>query len=779
MVSRVTVPGLVGLFLMLVPIGPASGVVQVGLYDVFETQITNSKTYSNPFDYNVIGLKTSFTAPSGKSRGFFGFYDGDGAGGQTGNTWKARFMPDETGTWTFSYSWTDGTPGGSGTFEVIDTGLPGPLKIASDNPWFFMDSRGDPFHFRGYDTHVIARTANTNSFLTELPYIKQVLQTHLIDDGYNFTMWDGLINRKQINDSNVWDESWWLNTTDTKVFNIAVWMAFEELLHLTKDNHIFVVNFAGMIYQGHHYNINDFKVFLHYWVARFAPFYNYFGWSPTWEWGDIWSTADVNAIMQFVYDLDPWKHLQSAHDHSNNAFSGWLGFSMRQQQSRTVFKGNVHGGGKQGGVGSAFLNMPILGSEDIWELWGGGYGQPRNATEVRRGGWGIMMAGVLPLYSDWHPNPLPAGGGGTGEAEIRRMFDFFYTKTNYRQYQQLNNLVSASNRQICSGIAGEEYLVYDENGGAITINLWAAAGTDTFSVLWYDPSTGAEQAGGEILGGEARTLTSPYAADSVLFLTKSGSGAPDTTPPSVTSVSADGNNGEVKVGFSEKIDGISATTLANYSIAGGVTVSGASLSSDQKTVTLSSGPYTKGSSYTLTVANITDVSSPPNMMSVQTIPYTPSFGLNVTLVSPLTYVTGVLQAGDEYYTDRTYTITSLPAEYSGLTWIKTANNDKSQTSETFLSFTLSEAAFVYVLFDSRATSLPNWLSSFVNTGTSVQTSSLVHDVYKKQFSPGAVVLGGNSAAGSVGANSNYVVMVQAAGEVDTLAPGVPPDISVQ
>ena len=116
---------------------------EVGLYDVFEIEVINTKVYSNPFDYTVIELQATFTSPSGKQIPFFGFYDGDGNGGQTGNVWKLRFMPDEIGTWTYTYIWTDGTPGGSGSFDVVDTGLPGTLQIDSDNSWYLENSRGD------------------------------------------------------------------------------------------------------------------------------------------------------------------------------------------------------------------------------------------------------------------------------------------------------------------------------------------------------------------------------------------------------------------------------------------------------------------------------------------------------------------------------------------------------------------------------------------------------------------------------------------------------------
>jgi len=58
----------------------------------------------------------------------------------------------------------------------------------------------------------------------------------------------------------------------------------------------------------------DFEVFLRYFLARMAPFCNYFGWSPVWEWKDIWTQVGVNQVMQHVHEHDPWKRLLTAHD---------------------------------------------------------------------------------------------------------------------------------------------------------------------------------------------------------------------------------------------------------------------------------------------------------------------------------------------------------------------------------------------------------------------------------------------------------------------------------
>lgn len=515
-----------------VDVGP---VQDIGLYDVFEVSVENGNTYDNPFDFNEIELQATFISPSGRRIPFFGFYDGDGSGGQSGTVWKLRFMPDETGVWTYDYVWTDGTPGNFGQFNVVDTGLRGPLKVATDNSFYFMDARNQPFHWRGYDMHSFLRSTATHKITQEIDAYTAAIQSLIIDRGYNFTMWNGSM------EVSGWNESWWLDYRNNKnVFNVAVWDARETALRLAKDNGVYVSYFGGMIYQGTQYNFEDFKIFLRYWVARFGPFYNSMGWSPTWEWTDIWSADDVNRIMGYLYEINPFPTLLSTHDCSHSRFDGWLSFSMRQAQARDIFKGNSREAGKRqggcdgtGGIGAPFKDQPIIGSEDIWETASGNWGQPRNPTEVRRAAWGIMMAGVLPLYSDWHSYAPPYGGEGLGEREVRRMFDFLYQRTDYRRYRQMNDRVSAGERQIASGISGEEYLVYDENGGTIHLNISDTTTSDAFLPLWLDPASGDMIEGEVVQGGCVVSLTSPFTNDTVLLLHRDGDGAPDA--PRITS----------------------------------------------------------------------------------------------------------------------------------------------------------------------------------------------------------------------------------------------------
>lgn len=134
-------------------------------------------------------------------------------------------------------------------------------------------------------------------------------------------------------------------------------------------------------------------------------------------------------------------------------------------------------------------------------------------------------------------------------------------------------------------------------------------------------------------------------------------------------------------------------------------------------------------------------------------------------LSPSNYQFASLNIGDQFYIDRDYPLTEIPSVLSGATWIMTANADKWDETENYISFDASANADVYVIFDSRVTTVPDWLQSWNKLSEKVQADVVyggTYDVYRKQFSAGTITLGGNRAAGSVWneEGSNYVVAVK-------------------
>ena len=122
-----------------------------------------------------------------------------------------------------------------------------------------------------------------------------------------------------------------------------------------------------------------------------------------------------------------------------------------------------------------------------------------------------------------------------------------------------------------------------------------------------------------------------------------------------------------------------------------------------------------------------------------------------------------LTGGVEYYTDRSYQLTGVPSSYDNMDAIITPNDDRNRTDASgYVTFTMPYAGTVYVAFDSRATSLPNWMNGFVNTGDVLRTSLSSQPslkIYRRSYSSGAIVnFGGNKAAGFAGGTvSNYII----------------------
>ncbi|GAA4440128.1 hypothetical protein GCM10023188_37010 [Pontibacter saemangeumensis] len=145
----------------------------------------------------------------------------------------------------------------------------------------------------------------------------------------------------------------------------------------------------------------------------------------------------------------------------------------------------------------------------------------------------------------------------------------------------------------------------------------------------------------------------------------------------------------------------------------------------------------------------------------------PSTGLisNVATTSGKSYALGNLAVGVTHYTDRTYEVTSVPASLAGASMIRTANDDKRNTSSSLLSFTLGESATVYIAYDPRATALPSWLSGWqkLTDRVGVNDSKISYmDLYSKSFPAGAVSLGGSMQSPAAGAENNYFVVAKAA-----------------
>ncbi len=232
-----------------------------------------------------------------------------------------------------------------------------------------------------------------------------------------------------------------------------------------------------------------------------------------------------------------------------------------------------------------------------------------------------------------------------------------------------------------------------------------------------------------------------------------GSGSPnqepdeDAIPPTIASISTDSST-QVIVVFSEPVEELSATNALNYGINNEIMVYGASLGSDQKSVTLTTSSHTEGT-YTLTVNDIEDLASIPNVIAVgTTVSYTFLNQLHITnlnVVSGESYevIYNGLQDGALVYIDKRDVYNTVPTWLEGDTYIKTADKDKIRNIASFFTFDVNMDVTVYVAHDDRITSKPSWLASFTGTGDEIVISGNTFSIFASYYSAGTITLGNN------------------------------------
>ena len=250
--------------------------------------------------------------------------------------------------------------------------------------------------------------------------------------------------------------------------------------------------------------------------------------------------------------------------------------------------------------------------------------------------------------------------------------------------------------------------------------------------------------------------------------------AEDTQAPAIVKVELRGAE-HLTVRFSEPVDRASAEDVDNYEIVPKVRVLAAKLDTSHTAVDLTTEPHSPGVTYTLKVKNIADLASPPNVVpdgTSYTYRYVPP--LQFHLLSAGEYRAGYPRVGDPYYLDRDYVIEDVPDSLQGALWIQTAMSDKDNVDEEFLKFSVNQPVRVFVAYDSRVSTFPNWLQSeFTRTNAAIHVSgpadSLV--LWRRDYSEGEIVLGGNRAAGASGPRDMYVVLLQPNSQSGSADPG--------
>ena len=125
----------------------------------------------------------------------------------------------------------------------------------------------------------------------------------------------------------------------------------------------------------------------------------------------------------------------------------------------------------------------------------------------------------------------------------------------------------------------------------------------------------------------------------------------------------------------------------------------------------------------------------------------------------------LLEAGDRYYTDTSFTLTNIPSELSDGIWVSQANADNGNGDANFLNFDTGKSPVaVYIAYDPAGS--PPLSSSHVFTPLALSSDLTISDPLVGAFSivkaggvTGTVSIGGNKSASGAAPQQGYVVIV--------------------
>ncbi|HEX2223292.1 MAG TPA: DUF5060 domain-containing protein [Thermoanaerobaculia bacterium] len=469
-------------------------------YGTAEIPLASTSSYNavsgtpNPFDLVVTAKVTS---PTGRIYNVDGFFDGNGAGGSTGNVFKLRVYGDEVGTWRWTTTSTvPGLGGKSGTFSVSGTlaGFfgKGPIVENPAYPRSFMQQGGEPVFLSAkfLDSAAPAPIKFSHTLLSEklTDANRQAMLTRHTGMKLN-KMNVYLANR---GDYSAMSVTPWVGTAtanDKKRFDLARWRMFDQWTVKLRD--------AGM--QANFWFFADDSGFgdlpdadrqrlIRYGMARLSG-YVHTTFTLALEWQEGWTTTEVNNHANYIHSWNPWARLVSVHGLTGDfsfPTAAWADY-MQLQGGNDASAAVVH---SRGLTNRAKAAKPLIQEE---------HGMGWEDKLHRQRAWAAFTGG--------------AAGVGTG-AFLNHLATFA-ARVDFERMEPLDSLIRSGSAW-CLAEKGRAYVVYIHTGTTVGLDLTGITGT--FVAEWYDPRTGAVRVAPAATGGGVRTFTAPTADDWVLYL---------------------------------------------------------------------------------------------------------------------------------------------------------------------------------------------------------------------------------------------------------------------
>ncbi len=468
---------------------------KVGLWDRFEAVLENKRAYGDP--YRDVTLEVEYHRPDGSPVRFWGFYDG-------GATWRLRFMPDQTGIWTYTARFSDGAPSVEGEFECVPSDLPGMIAVDKANPMWFG--------FKG-GSHILLRSLHVGDgfFAANMPdETRTAFLDWAVGQGYNMlSIGSHYLNRAEPGRGEGWD------TPRLWPLEAAEYRKAERILDDLARRRLIVFPFGGFFGRGadHPKTPEDEELYVRYVLARFGAYWNILlnvsGPEPLLvKEEQVWLTKpELERLARLIRRLDVYGHLLTVHNRTGDdefLDADWVDFGTLQGPKTTDIAALY-----EGVLKNHRPDRPLYVQETLWS--GNKYHPQYDNEQLRRNAIIInMAAGVINFADNGGPRPEDQGDSSSGFCRtldladrrqwrhdiLKAVWDLFDALPFYR--------LRPGPELVAGGYAlaepGSLYLVYSPEGELVDVRLEGGH----YSVEWINArDTADRRSGGQTDTGQS------------------------------------------------------------------------------------------------------------------------------------------------------------------------------------------------------------------------------------------------------------------------------------
>ncbi|MBN2313589.1 MAG: DUF5060 domain-containing protein [Sedimentisphaerales bacterium] len=493
----------------VMPAVPAKTTVAIGQWDRFECTVTNATVYQDP--YRDVTLNATFTRPDGSEVVFWGFYDDE-------STWRLRFMPDQLGLWTYKAEFSDGAPGVDGTFNCIESDLPGLVGENEANPIWFGFKGGGPLLIRSLHCgdRFFARNWDDPDD-TEDGEKRKIFLDWAQARGYNtLSIASHYLNRRSKGRGQSWD------TPDLWPLDAEEYQRMEMILDDLADRRIVVFPFAGFFGRDSDFprSPNDQALYLRYTLARLGPYWNLLfnvgGPEPLLRSKPYLTFEEICRLGADIRSLDVFGHALTVHNATgDDIYRGqpWFSFGTLQGPKTTNRQRLA-----EGLLRNHHPSHPLFAQETLWP--GNTFGHPRYSNDdIRRNAFVILFCAAMINYGDMTSSSSsgfsnsmnPNDAVNSRHEIIHKVWDTF-ASLPWSRMKPRPDLVNAG---YCLADPGHSYLVYIEEPATLQVKVRPG----TYSVEWINARQSSESHHkSETSNG--RGLRPPGEGDWILKLTR-------------------------------------------------------------------------------------------------------------------------------------------------------------------------------------------------------------------------------------------------------------------